>query len=104
MLGGSPVLRFPIPLNPDKLRGGESPETLSMFTEGGSEGGKDRMQFRSFCRQNSKAEFADAIFQSAVHGAQWARVRLDSHVPKWLFDASAFIHSSMLWSRRIVLG
>jgi hypothetical protein len=45
------------------------------------------MQFGFWRRQSFSAEFADAIFQSAVHGAQWARVQLDSHVPKWLFDA-----------------
>jgi hypothetical protein len=47
-----------------------------MFTEGRSEGGKDRIQFRFLRRQSSSAEFADAIFQSAarVHAARWARV------------------------------
>ena len=86
-----------IPISPkaDQLRGSESPETLDMFTEGRSEGGKDRIQFRFLRRQRSSAEFADAIFQSAarVHAARWARVLSISHIPEWLFDT---IHTVFL--------
>jgi hypothetical protein len=68
-LGRAPVPQLiPISLNADKLRGSEFPETLGMCTEGRSEGGKDRMQFRFLRRQSFCAEFTDAIFQSAVHG------------------------------------
>ena len=58
----------PILLNADKPRGSESPQTLGMFTKGGSQGGKDRRQFRFLRRQSFSTEFADAIFQSPMHG------------------------------------
>jgi hypothetical protein len=85
-LVGASVLQFSIPLNADKPRGSEFPETLGMFTEGRSESGKDRMQFRFFRHQSFGAEIADAIFQSAVHRAWWARVPSVSHIPEGLFD------------------
>ncbi len=57
-----------------------------MCTEGRSEGGKDRMQFRFLRRQSFCAQFTDAIFHSSGnHGLSTANRKVFLSVQKHSF-------------------